>query len=294
MKIIDDNEQTINVMNRYITHANIPPQAEEYTFINANLCEKPNDKRTDAKGILLAQNHLKEGEKIAIYSFLSAQFLYSEANSTNKEFMKTMSLDSSLFLRLPDLASELIAELNEPKYYNPAMSLASTAAISSNIAGSLLHSIQRTGEAETAALGRSKLGIEGTDNQVLEQLYKLKDYGNRIITSNELIKGLFVDVENTILTQDNNINEQVLEKMIQYKGPVTLWTGGELKKIQKTLGQKFEEACIKQNSRLYTRTPILSKYTFNQCFVEEVIDDSSQDEFKEVYKIKSEKYTQID
>ena len=91
MKIIDDNKEFVEALERYARHIGLPHEKDDYTFVNASLIANTGDRRTDRKGIAEAYNIMKKGEKIAIYSFENPQYLYSDKNSKNKDKLKKVN-----------------------------------------------------------------------------------------------------------------------------------------------------------------------------------------------------------
>lgn len=82
----------------------------------------------------------------------------------------------------------------------------------------------------------------------------------------------------------NAVNESVLKKLREYAStkPVTLWTGGKWEEAEKILA-----------SQKITDFPLVSKYDFEGCRVEIVIDDLNEKEFRERYHIASGKYIKV-
>ena len=293
MKILASDQRTHDTIERYLQYIDMPATAEDMTYVDVSLRRSQNDRYTDRKGLDEAIEKMSQGEKVVLFSFESAQSLYSPKYSNNyTSFMKIMAQKDSYFIRLPALAEEMKRELSETKHYHQAMDLASAANISSNNAGTLLHSMSSKGEHATADQARKEMGLTGSD---LEIISKLKDLRQRQggIDYSGTISGLFVDIEDT-LYKDGKIDMDVIDKMIDYsrKGPVTIWTGGEVDKISLTVRKLFTDACIERESRLYTRTPILSKHTFRGCNVESAIDDLAKEEFEREYGIRTVEYRQ--
>jgi len=283
-KIISDSPQLEESIGRYLKYVLMPEGTKDMTFIDVNLCKNPGDRRTDRKGIDEAIRQMEQGRKIVLFSFESPQSLYSPSYSREYTgFMKIMAQPDSYFLRLPDLHDELFAELAEPKFYNQAMDLASTAITSKSTAGIILHGMNDDNQNEKLDYARKTLRLKGTDDEVMTALKDLRDKAKGIEYQGT-ITGLFVDVEGT-LCKDGKIDMNVLDRMIDYskKGPVTIWTGGDVDNLSATVGKLFTKACIERGSRLYTRTPILSKYMFKGCEVESVIDDLVKSKFEKEY-----------
>lgn len=284
MKIIDDNVDFIKSLERYFKYVNIGGKdfnRENLTFINVSFISKKSDKRLDRKGL---DEAIKEdfSNKVMLYSFESVQSLFS-----NKKFMKVMSQPNVYFMRLPDIKSEFVAELSEPKFYHQAMELVADSKISKNVAGAILHRVST--DQEYAKRGREELGFFGTDEQIITMLEDARNQTG--IDYDGVIAGLFVDVEGTLYS-NGQINDELVNKIIAYgkKGSVSIWSGEDTDKIRKIIGPKFTGACIAKGSRIYTRTPILSKHEFRGCKVEHVIDNLTQETFENLYSIKANKY----
>lgn len=92
-----------------------------------------------------------------------------------------------------------------------------------------------------------------------------------------------IDVEGTILTADGQIRSEIIalaEKKAQ-SGPITVWTGGDTRK----LSEQLRKAGI-----LYK---IVSKETMRGAAVGVVIDNEPQEKFSADYEIEFEEYFQV-
>lgn len=294
MEIIDDNDALKNGIERYLSLVDMPPETQGFTFINVNVHEGRDDGLTDKFGTREALRRISLGEKVVLYGFESAQLLYSQDRSENTRFMKVMAQPTSLYIQVLRMRDELTKELAEPKFYHLAMDLIGDAVLSENVAGVLLHGLVPETRSSRVSDARRNLGLKGTDEEVIEELKRLRNNGARLVYSG-IIPGMFVDVEGTLMSKSERINDSVLERMIDYSrtGPVTIWTGGNLKDIQELIGPLFTDACIKKGSRLYTRTPIFNKNHFRGCTVELVLDNEEEETFFKGYEIKTQKYVKV-
>ncbi len=137
----------------------------------------------------------------------------------------------------------------------------------------------------------SSIGVEASNiDKVLEEpltTYKPDYY-----------PGTFCDIQDTLLVVDwkaskkagelkYRINEDVLHMLYEEarRGPVNLLTGGDVRKWAKIVSEVEDAHLI--------RFPILSKYTFEGCKVQKVIDDLPEEEFEERYGIEVEEYVRI-
>lgn len=133
---------------------------------------------------------------------------------------------------------------------------------------------------------RSRYGWTGSDEEIMARLQNFQPEKEMALRfSGQIIHGVFCDVEGTLLDWFGKIRPEIAGMLEKYAGEgksVTLWSGGDPKKIQ----QKLEEAGV--------RWPLLSKDDFHGCLVEVAIDDLPQEKFLKDYGIKAEAYIQHD
>lgn len=99
------------------------------------------------------------------------------------------------------------------------------------------------------------------------------------------VKGVFCDIDDTLLLRDGSINEKVLVLLSEYEKEgkeVSIWTGGDpalaTERLQKTSAKKY---------------PLVSKYDYIGATAEIVIDNVSEDKFYFQSGIKAKKFIRI-
>ena len=145
-----------------------------------------------------------------------------------------------------------------------------------------LHHPER--RAEVIARGRTEAGLEGADDEVAEIIrsYVAPDSKGRF--AGQFLSGIFCDVEGTLLRDDDTVNQAVLANLERLEGEgreITLWTGGDLKKVR----PRLHDVGI-----FYT---LVSKHDFRGAEVEVAIDDLSQADFEQEYGITAKQYLQM-
>jgi len=98
---------------------------------------------------------------------------------------------------------------------------------------------------------------------------------------NQIIEGVFCDIQGTLLDYEDKINIEVLEILKRYEKEgkiINLWTGGEIEEYQEKIW------------KLGIKYPILSKYNFKDSIVEIAIDDMPKRNFQKKYGIKAKKF----
>ncbi|MBU1252033.1 MAG: hypothetical protein KJ905_03890 [Nanoarchaeota archaeon] len=139
----------------------------------------------------------------------------------------------------------------------------------------------REGDAEQIRkLAEERLNWVGTGEEIMKRLAEFRP--EREIAkhfSGTAIPGVFCDVEGTLLDWNGNLNQEVvvmLEKHEAEGKAVSLWSGGDPKEIlPKIKGIKW---------------PFLSKYDFEGCTMEIVIDDVPAAKLKKDYEIQAKQY----
>lgn len=176
------------------------------------------------------------------------------------------------------------------KIENPAVKLASRLGYRQTLVPRLLHDIWPgyLRCEESLKLAEEEFGIKGTIEEVREQLEKLR--GNSVglakeVIGEELLPGIFCDVEGTLISDDRaTVNADLVSILADEakKRPVTLWTGGDIREAEKLL--------TKHGVKDY---PLVSKDVFRGCQVETVYDDLSPDEFLHQYDIRAKTYIKV-
>ena len=158
-----------------------------------------------------------------------------------------------------------------------------------NVLGTLLHDFWSVNlRPKVLEKAKAEFGVEWKEEDGEDEFRKkIKTIKSSPITrvkerKGKTFPGVFCDVEGTLFVE-KKLKKEVLEKLKNFAEvkPVTLWTGGDLEEIKKKLvanGVKY---------------PLVSKYAFEGCEVEIVIDDFAKEEFEKRYKIYSHEYVQV-
>lgn len=130
---------------------------------------------------------------------------------------------------------------------------------------------------------RAIFGEELSLDEVIERIKKKDPTSLEGELAGEEFADLCVDVEDT-LVQDGVINAELVERMkvASKERPITIWTGGDMKQIEKLLrdaGISFKLA---------------SKHWLRGAKVAKAIDNMPQAEFLETYGIEAGEYEQIE
>ena len=178
--------------------------------------------------------------------------------------------------------------VNGRKIENIAVVLASKAGTKKNLIGILLHDIHpgKYGCEKGMETAKKEFGITGTIEEVRAQLEILQNqkisFAKKTM-GKKIIPGVFCDMEGTLIVNDS-ANAEIVRKLEEYAKtrPVTIWTGGELREIYKLL---------RKNG--ITKLPLVSKYDFEGCIVETMIDDLEPEKTLALYKIKAKEYVKV-
>jgi hypothetical protein len=224
-------------------------------------------------------------ERVIVYSPYQPQQLFA----VNKYFRKLMNNTNAYFAN-GAFYEDIEKILAQPRYKNAALDVVSTTEHMDLMAGQLQHDY-RYRPKEVISQAETQFGFKGTDEEILN---KLREYRHRSIIERGTLRGLFVDVEGT-LWKDDTINSDVVKSMIEYSktGPVSIWTGSDVRQLASKIGWAFEKECRNQGSVLHTITPIFSKHDFQGFQPTTVIDDLPKEEFEKEYSMKPVEYIQI-
>ena len=142
-------------------------------------------------------------------------------------------------------------------------------------------SCYREGDAEKVRnLAEEKLGWVGTGEEIMKRLAEFRSEREMAkYFSGTTIPGVFCDVEGTLLDWNGNLNQEVVAMLEKYEAEgkaVSLWSGGDPKEIL----QKLKDI----------KWPFLSKYDFEGCVMETVIDDVPSAKLQKDYGIQAKQY----
>lgn len=236
------------------------------------------------------RGEVEKGTPVIFYGCSSEESLRLKGDPAVPYFYRKNTGYYQLPFNLSDIAITYKSILDGKKIENRAAILASQTEAKRTLAGILLHDLHPgKNTTEPMKKAQNEFDIAGSTEKVREKLKEImsrKDEATPVkdLIGDEVLKGVFCDIEGTLLSSDGAVNESVLQMLEKEEGKraVSIWTGGDTEKLQKKLYQLGVK-----------KFPILSKYSFKGCEVEVVIDDLSQDEFKKRYGIKSQKYIQI-
>ena len=170
------------------------------------------------------------------------------------------------------------------KIANPAAEAFFYLGFKRNVIGTLLHDFWHINlRPKVLEKAKKEFGVEWREGEPEEEfrmkMERLKSSSVAGVKEGKTFPGVFCDIEGTLFVE-KKLNEDVVEKLKNFAQvkPVTLWTGGDLEEIKKKLVA---------NGITY---PLVSKYPFEGCEVEIVIDDLAKEDFKKRYKICSREY----
>ncbi len=137
---------------------------------------------------------------------------------------------------------------------------------------------------EILKLAEEKLGWKGSGTEIVDRLANFqpkkeiaKNFGGKTIP------GVFCDIEGTLFDWDGNLNQEIVSMLEKYEAEgktVCLWTGGDLKNISIKIKK--------------LKWQLLSKYAFENCRMEIIIDDLPEKELQKEYGIQAEYYIHWD
>ena len=235
-------------------------------------------------------NVVEEGKPVIFYGFFSESSLRLSGNKAVQYFYRKNTGYCQIPFNLTDVAVVYKDIRDGKKIENRGAMFAAKIGFRNNLVGILLHDLH-PGKDVTKPMEKAEkeFGIAGSLEEVRRQLEEIRSEKGETtpiknLIGDEIIEGVFCDIEGTIFTSTGEVNEKVLQMLEKEEGKraVSIWTGGDVKEFQKKL-YRLE----------VKKFPVLSKYSFRGCEVEIAIDDLSQDEFEKRYGIKVHKYIQV-
>lgn len=289
IKVYDDSQ-----VKGIFENAGLP----DGVYVHINLKEG-NSGRVARLGLNTALRELEENreEPVILYSFESPSELFLD-----KRFRRAMSNPDVHFLRLPFALAQIPGYLKLPAFRSQALEIAAEGEEKTDLLKTLRHDYSHGQEEAVKAMqrARTELGLTGTDDEITAILQDAS-IGLELLEKNiGALPGVFCDVEGT-LQKNGEINQTIVERLLVYAAsyPVTLWTGGDVKRISRETGPKFErfvENYTEQKgsmTNLHLKTPILSKYAFRHSKPEIVLDDLAEEEFVRRYGIEPQQYIKV-
>lgn len=236
------------------------------------------------------RDEVEKGTPVVFYGFSTEASLRLNGDPAVPYFYLKNTGYCQLPFNLSDVANAYKDICDGKKVENRAAILAAQVGVKNTLIGVLMHDLG-PGKDMTKPLEKAQkeFGITGSVEEVRKALKEIKDEkGNttpvKDLVGTEVLKGVFCDIEDTLLSLGGTVNDSVLQMLEKEEGKraVSIWTGGDANELQK----KLYRLGIK-------KYPVLSKSSFRGCEVEEVIDDLPQDKFEAGYGIKVQKYFQI-
>lgn len=234
---------------------------------------------------------LEAGKPVIFYGMASEASIRLQGNPAAPWFYAKNSAYFRVVFELPEMVAMYYVITRGEKVENRAVMLAAKLGHQRSLVNQLLHNIRPYSVSleKELELARKEFGITGSIEEVRAELGKLQTKGDgraKEFVGDEIIPGVFFDIEGTVLYSDHSgVNQEVMAQVQIYEKngkPITFWTGADVREIERLLFKM----CIK-------KYPVVSKDLFRGCRVELVYDDLPEDEFREEYGIVAEKYIQI-
>ena len=224
---------------------------------------------------------------ILLYGFSSEKTL----KKISVKLAAVMARNNCIYIKLPcklELIKDAIKELMKSSHGHTAVALQELANLqeTKKRVGYIKHlDCYKEGNfEEVLKLVKEKLGWEGSSDEIISRLANFRPE-KEIARSfgDKAIPGVFCDIEGTLLDWDGNFDQKIvsmLEKLETEGKTVYLWTGGDPNEISlKVKGLKWQ---------------LLSKYDFEGCLVEIIIDDLPENKLRKEYGIQAEYYIHWD
>jgi len=255
-------------------------------LVDINFKEFSSDRRIDRKGLKIANKDYSEDSIIILMSFETEESL----KKSNLEFRGLISHSNVGFIRLPDikliekevkriLACEKREDATAFALYSYENQLQILAQLQHNM-GWVSDPTRRKDAVERA----KRAGLEGSDEEIVKQVQNWKRDSSGYFEGKTL-DGIFVDALDTLFDSEWNLNENVLKRINELKNKMNK----DVFIISDSKSRDVEDAKKKANLSFQT----LSKFTLRGVILELVIDNLSEEEFKEKYNITSQKFITV-
>lgn len=131
-----------------------------------------------------------------------------------------------------------------------------------------------TGRLDRSIRDARAIGLTGSDNEIIEQIRNFEIKPKNSYFAGKYFPGIFCDIEGTLLLE-NEVNTEMLSKLLiaSSEKPITLWTGGDVKTLDKTL------------AKCGVNWKVVSKRDFAGATVEIAYDDEEYEVFLKKYGI---------
>lgn len=251
--------------------------------------------RADFEGLNFALTLNPENTPIIFCSFMPENY-FDDEKFYNK-FHALMAKKRVGFLQLPFTSEVFVLKYNELLQDEKeedllAIEINRVNSFESQM-GSIKHGAQSFFRGEGSDYARSRLtksisearelGLTGNDDEIIQQIKDFEYQPKSSFFAGKFFPGIFCDIENTLLV-NGEISASMfatLQAFSNVNRPITLWTGGEVKDLQKILTQ----------NRISWK--LISKTDLTGAEVEIAYDDENFDTFFKKYGVKVKKFIQI-
>lgn len=186
---------------------------------------------------------------IVICSFLPETYFSTCDKGNSEKFHSLMGKRRVGFIQLPFSAETLLykyQELSSDEKEEDILAIEfekinsferEMASIHHNVYRRVVDTVDYTDLAIIKGIKDSRaIGLSGSDEEIILQIKNFKHKPKNSIFAGRFFPGVFCDIEGTLF-KNGEINVAMLEKLKELSAhkPITLWTGGNLEEIKKTL-----------------------------------------------------------
>ncbi len=245
--------------------------------------------RQDVAGLNITLNVAKEGAPVVMLGWMPIR-MYIDRKP--REWFAVMGYPNVMFRRLPVSKDDVLSAIEEAKVGprrqpDPlAIALLDIQQFNTTV-GVLRHdlsSAERNAERMTSWTERARSVFGDRSQSELVSLAKdCATTGREGVLAGQTFPDVCVDIEGTILGPDGKVRPEVLALAEEKAngGPIAIWTGGDVD----ALTQQLRDAGV--------RYKILSKDTMKGATVRVVIDDQSEEIFKNDYGVGYQEYVRV-
>lgn len=256
-------------------------------------------KRSDFLGLDIALSLNPQESPIILSSFMPEEYFAHGAGYSGKDSSKFHSLMAKQrvgYLRLPFTAEDLLGKYKELVGDSKeedilAIEINRIDSFESNM-GSIQHTAQShigmdsdySRQVIANAISKARtIGVSGSDEEVTLQIKNFKYQSKSSIFAGRFFPGVFCDVEGTLFFKDGQVNTEMLSKLkeLSKTKPITLWTGGDIKELDKILAKNG------------INWKLISKRDLTGAEVETSYDDEEFPVFFEKYGVKVRNFNKV-